>query len=137
MRTPAIADADRPTAGATLHGLCSLIARVHDDSRVQSARADRATAATLTAIAEHCRDAAASLTTSRSRDDRPPSRSADSVSPTIPVPDLATYTSACLQLAVDVLGNEEQPLSPLEVLAITRAVTALCAAHAQAQELAP
>lgn len=137
MRTPAIADADRPAAGATLHALDSLIERVHDDARRQASQADHATAATLTAIAEHCRDAASSLRASQSRDDCPPSRSTGSAAPTISVPDLTTYTSACLQLAIDVLGNEEQPLSPLEVLAITRAVTALCAAHTQAQELAP
>lgn len=42
---------------------------------------------------------------------------------------LGALSSGCIDLAVDVLGNEDEPMTPLEVLAVTRAVTALCTAR--------
>lgn len=47
---------------------------------------------------------------------------------TIPV-----LANACIDLAVCVLGNEEEPLTSSEVLAITHAVTALCTTRTMAQ----
>jgi hypothetical protein len=41
--------------------------------------------------------------------------------------------SSCIDLAVEVLGNEDEPLTPVEVLAVTRCVTALCTARTLAQ----
>ncbi len=41
--------------------------------------------------------------------------------------------SDCIDLAIDLLGNEDEPLTPAEVLAVTRAVTALCTARSIAQ----
>jgi len=39
-------------------------------------------------------------------------------------------TSSCIDLAIAVLGNEAEPLTPAEVLAITNIVTLLCSARA-------
>jgi hypothetical protein len=44
--------------------------------------------------------------------------------------DLATL---CIDLAVGLLGNEEEPLDRVEVLAVTRTVTALCVARSLAE----
>ena len=49
------------------------------------------------------------------------------------LPLVSALASGCIDLAIDLLGNEEEPLSPVEVLAVTRAVTALCAARSLAQ----
>ena len=39
-------------------------------------------------------------------------------------------TTSCIDLAIAVLGNEAEPLTPAEVLAITNVVTLLCSARA-------
>ena len=48
-------------------------------------------------------------------------------------PNISALASACIDLAVCVLGNEEEPLTSCEVLAITHAVTALCTTRSMAQ----
>lgn len=48
---------------------------------------------------------------------------------------LGALSSDCIALAVDLLGNEDEPLTPLEVLAVTRTVTALCTARGLAEGL--
>lgn len=46
--------------------------------------------------------------------------------------DLGALTDGCIELAVEVLGNEHEPLSPADIMAITCAVSALCTARATA-----
>ena len=44
--------------------------------------------------------------------------------------DLGALTDGCIELAVEVLGNEHEPLTSADILAITCAVSALCTARA-------
>ena len=53
--------------------------------------------------------------------------------PATSAPAIPALASACIDLAVCVLGNEEEPLTSCEVLAITHAVTALCTTRSLAQ----
>ena len=46
---------------------------------------------------------------------------------------LSELVSGCIDLAIGLLGNEDEPLDPVEVLAVTRAVTVLCVARSLAQ----
>lgn len=46
---------------------------------------------------------------------------------------VAALASSCIDLAVDILAAEEEPLTSCEVLAITHAVTALCTTRTLAQ----
>ncbi len=46
--------------------------------------------------------------------------------------DLGALTDGCIELAVEVLGNEHEPLNSADILAITCAVSALCTARAAA-----
>ena len=46
---------------------------------------------------------------------------------------LSDLVTRCIDLAVDLLGNEEEPLDPVEVPAVTRAVTVLCVARSLAE----
>jgi hypothetical protein len=83
-------------------------------------------------VASHCALAADSLAASRPEAIAP---SADllqqhAIRRNAGLPDLGALTSGCIDLAVELLGNEDEPLTPVEVLAITRAVTALCSARA-------
>jgi hypothetical protein len=89
----------------------------------------------LDAVAEACAEAAASLAMSRSEallatTDLPRPRA---VHPAEALPLVSGLTSGCIDLAIDLLGNEAEPLTPVEVLAVTRAVTTLCAARSLAE----
>ena len=46
---------------------------------------------------------------------------------------VGALTGDCIDLAIDLLANEDEPLTPAEVLAVTRAVTALCTARSMAE----
>ena len=46
--------------------------------------------------------------------------------------DLGALTDGCIELAVEVLGNEHEPLDTGDILAITCAVSALCTARTAA-----
>jgi len=57
--------------------------------------------------------------------------------PSHPDFDLGALTDGCIELAVEVLGNEHEPLNSADILAITCAVSALCTARAAATEDRP
>ena len=120
---------------ATLAGLWTAITLTHDiaDALLATARSWRPPG--LAAVAAACAQAAAAS----------PSRGPRRCSPAAELPALrvldaagalplvSALASSCIDLAIDLLGNEEEPLTPAEVLAVTRAVTALCAARSLAR----
>lgn len=123
------------TLPATLAGLWAAITLTHDIAAGLRDPADPDAADRQRGITEACAQAAECLAGCRLTAfpddlDQPTSRSL------VPVDGLAltgALTSACIDLAVDVLGNEDEPLTPIEVLAVTRSVTALCTARTLAQ----
>jgi hypothetical protein len=120
---------------ATLAGLWTAITLTHDIAAGLCDPADPDTTDRRRGITEACAQAAECLagcrTTAFPEDlDRPTSRNLG------PVDGLAlagALASDCIDLAVDVLGNEGEPLTPVEVLAVTRSVTALCTARTLAR----
>ena len=120
---------------ATLAGLWTAITMTHDIADALIATGDPGPSAGLSAAAAACAEAADSLAVSRPK----------AITPTVdlPVPRVveaaealrlvSALASSCIDLAIDLLGNEAEPLSPVEVLAVTRAVTALCATRRLAQ----
>ena len=120
---------------ATLAGLWTAITMTHDVADARLATGDPGAPAGLAAIADACAEAADSLAVSRAEALDP---TTDLPLPTVvdaaeALPLVSALTSRCIDLAIDLLGNEAEPLSPVEVLAVTRAVTALCAARSLAQ----
>ena len=123
------------TLPATLAGLWTAITMTQHVVGQFADECDPGAPGGLDAVAEACAEAAASLAISRSEALPPiadlPQPRAVQLSEALP---LATgLTNGCIDLAIDLLGNEEEPLSAVEVLAVTRAVTALCAARSLAQ----
>jgi hypothetical protein len=124
---------------ATLAGLWTAITMTHDIADALVATHDPGVSAGLSAIAAACAEAADSLAVSRPEAlcraaELPVPRNREAVEG---LPLVSAMASGCIDLAIDVLGNEAEPLSPVEVLAVTRAVTALCAARSLAQGCAP
>jgi hypothetical protein len=120
---------------ATLAGLWTAITMTHDIADALIATGDPGASAGLPAVAAACAEAADSLAVSRPEalcptSDLPVPRVGDEAEV---LPLVSALTSGCIDLAIDLLGNEAEPLSPVEVLAVTRAVTALCAARSIAQ----
>jgi len=119
---------------ATLAGLWTAITTMHDTVMTVADDVD-GSAGALADVVAHCVQAADTLAASRPQgivglDDRPANQEpADEGS------DLRELTENCMDLAVEVLGNEDEPLTPQEVVAITRAVTSLCAARAALPEV--
>ncbi len=115
---------------ATHAGLWTAITMTHEVAMHLADMSDPASSERLHAIAQACADAAESLAQSCA-DTLEPTR--DLPSPWIPGPErlplVSALASTCIDLAVELLANEEEPLTPVEVLAVTRAVTALCAAR--------
>ena len=114
---------------ATLAGLWTAITATHD--AVMTVAADgQGSAGDLADVVGHCAQAADTLAASRPQGivavDHGLATPATAGEGTV-VRDL---TNICIELAVEVLGNEDEPLSPPEIVAITRAVTSLCAARA-------
>jgi hypothetical protein len=86
-------------------------------------------------VAAACAEAADCLAVSR-REALPPSAQmpdSRALEPTEGPALLGALLSGCIDLAVELLGNEDEPLSPAEVLAVSRAVTALCSARSLAE----
>lgn len=120
---------------ATLAGLWTAITLTHDIADALITTRDPGGPAGLPAMAAACAQAADSLARSRPEAlcptvDLPVPRAGDAAEG---LPLVGALVSGCIDLAIDLLGNEEEPLSPVEVLAVTRAVTALCAARSAAQ----
>jgi hypothetical protein len=123
------------TLPATLAGLWTAITMTHHVVGQFADDCDPGAPGGLDAVAEACAKAAESLTISRSEalvptTDLPGPRVVD---PVEALPLVSGLTSGCIDLAIDLLGNEAEPLTPVEVLAVTRAVTTLCAARSLAQ----
>lgn len=124
---------------ATFTGLWTAIRRVHDSAPTPAAGSDPGTATKLSQVVELLAQAAETLSSSR-----PMTLDVSAELPALPVActespasTLGVQTDDCIDLAVQVLGNEDEPLNPVEILAITRAVTCLCAARGHAQEIRP
>ena len=120
---------------ATLAGLWTAITMTHDVADALIATRDPGAPTDLSAVAAACAEAADSLAVSRPEAlcptaDLPVPRVGDAAEG---LPLVSALVSGCIDLAIDLLGNEAEPLSPVEVLAVTRAVTALCAARSVAQ----
>lgn len=120
---------------ATVAGLWTAITMTHDIAGRLSEHCGPEAPDVPEGIAAACADAAVSLAASR--------REALLPSAELPQPralglgeELAlvrALSSGCIDLAVELLGNEDEPLTSGEVLAVTRAVTALCTARSLAQ----
>lgn len=120
---------------ATLEGLWTALAMTQGVAGQLVARQKASISSDLDAMAEACAEAVESVATSRAEPlhattDMPAPRVLD---PAEALSLVSALTSSSIDLAVDLLGNEEEPLTPVEVLAVTRAVTALCAARTLAQ----
>jgi hypothetical protein len=117
---------------ATLAGLWTAITATHDAVMTIAAADGQGSAGDLADVARHCTQAADTLAGSRPQ-------GIAAVDDALATPATAgggtavrDLTNICIELAVEVLGNEDEPLSPPEIVAITRAVTSLCAARAAA-----
>ena len=116
---------------ATLAGLWTAITLTHDIATRLCDAVDPDTTDRHRSITEACAQAAECLAGSRA------TAFPEDLDGPLPVnlaPDeslalTGALASACIDLAVDVLGNEDEPLTPIEVLAVTRSVTALCTAR--------
>lgn len=120
---------------ATLAGLWTAITATHDAVMMVAAADGQGSAADLADVAGHCAQAADTLAASR-----PQGLAAVDASLATPATAgegtaVRDLTNVCIELAVEVLGNEDEPLSPPEIVAITRAVTSLCAARAATPEV--
>jgi hypothetical protein len=123
------------TLPATLAGLWTAITMTQHVVGQFADDCDPGAPGGLDAVVEACAEAAASLAISRSEALLP---STDltrprAVHPAEALPIVSGLTNGCIDLAIDLLGNEAEPLTPVEVLAVTRAVTTLCAARSLAQ----
>jgi hypothetical protein len=121
---------------ATLDGLWTAITVIQEvTTRVRSTLAEES-ARELDSSVEQFEAAAAALASSRSR---AMVKVEVSVVPAGGAsieehPGLDSLITDCLDLSLDVLANEDEPLTPVEVLAITRSVGALCSARSNATE---
>ena len=121
---------------ATLAGLWTAITVTHDIAvqLVSTARSVAPPPASMQSPTPARRQRTAWPSRGRRRSTRPSTCRRRGPSTTAEVlPLVSALTSSCIDLAVDLLGNEVEPLSSAEVLAVTRAVTALCAARSLAQ----
>jgi len=120
---------------ATLEGLWTAITMSHEVARQLVDWPGSEVRDASEGVVAACAQAAESLAASRPEalhptTDLPLPRDLD---PVEGLPLVSSLTSECIDLAVEVLGNEDEPLTPVEVLAVTRAVTALCTARSLAQ----
>ena len=125
---------------ATLAGLWTAITMTHEIAR---GLVDPSTTNDLSspndadipaAVAAACADAAECLATSRREGLFPSAELPDPrLEPSEARALLGALSSGCIDLAVEVLGNEDEALTPVEVLAVSRAVTALCTARSLAE----
>ncbi len=115
---------------ATLAGLWTAITRTHVAAMGGLTDDVDDSAGDLADVVAHCARAADTLAASSQQgilafDDGP-----EVPHPAGQGPDLLALSNICIDLAIEVLGNEDEPLTPSEIVAITRAVTSLCAARA-------
>jgi hypothetical protein len=120
---------------ATLAGLWTALTLTDDTARHFAAPGPGGTPTRLQGVADACAQAAQSLAVSapealNATNDLPAHRVLD---PTDALNLLSDLASSCIDLAVELLGNEAEPLASVEVLAVTRAVTALCVARGLVQ----
>jgi hypothetical protein len=119
---------------ATMAGLWTAITLTHDIAAQLVDHSDPEASQRPSMVAASCAQAAQGLAMSR-----PEALQPIVGAPQRPVVDAAglthvgALTGDCIDLAIDLLANEDEPLTPVEVLAVTRAVTALCAARTLAQ----
>ncbi len=116
---------------ATLAGLWTAITVTHHIAEQLSTGRDPDASPNVDDVAAALAQAAAVLAVSRSEalhpaTDLPTSRDLE---PNEVLSLVSALASSCIDLAVELLGDEDEPLTPAEVLAVTRAVTALCAAR--------
>jgi hypothetical protein len=120
---------------ATMAGLWTAITVTHDIAAQLVDRADPEASERPSMVAASCAEAAQGLAMSRREAlqpivGAPKQRIHDAVDGLTHV---GALTGDCIDLAIDLLANEGEPLTPVEVLAVTRAVTALCTARTLAQ----
>ncbi|HYN57392.1 MAG TPA: hypothetical protein VES03_09360 [Motilibacterales bacterium] len=120
---------------ATIAGLWTAITMTHDIAGRLVNRCHPKACEAAEGVAAACAEAAESLAASAQ----------EALHPSTELPDprameldeglalLRRLTSGCIDLAVDLLGDEDEPLTPVEVLAVTRAVTTLCTARSLAE----
>lgn len=120
---------------ATLAGLWTAINATHDAALDMDDHVQPATAEARSRVACHLREAAETLASSQVAAASPGAADDQfgATASVLPEPDLAARCSDCITLAIEVLGNEDEPLTPFDVLAVTRAVSALCLARSVAQ----
>ncbi len=126
----------RVSGDATLQGLLTMVSRVR--AGVDAAAATRAKdqiAEVLTDITRHCDEAADCLVATGTRQLRVSRPSNGQSRPPAAIEDVDASAEACMQLARGVIDNEQESLTPVEVLAVTRAVAYLGAARSRAREL--
>jgi hypothetical protein len=121
---------------ATLDGLWTAIMVTQEEATRARSTLDADSARAPHSRVEHFETAAAALATARTR---------AMVRMEVPLvmargeasrdrPSLDSLITDCLDLSLDVLANQEEPLTPVEILAITRSVSALCSARRSATE---
>jgi CRISPR/Cas system-associated exonuclease Cas4 (RecB family) len=121
----------------TLDGLWTAITVTQEVARRARATLAEGSARALDSSVEHLETAAATLATSRTR-----AMVRMEVPPVLVGEDVSGHglgldclITDCLDLSLDVLANEDEPLTPVEILAITRSVSALCSARRNATEV--
>ncbi len=120
---------------ATLAGLWTAITMTHDIAGGLVEHGAPKDADIPGGVAAACAEAAQSISAARREALVPIAELPDprAVEPGEELALLGALSRSCIDLAVDLLGNEDEPLTPIEVLAVTRAVTALCSARTLTQ----
>jgi hypothetical protein len=115
----------------TRAGLWTAVTMTDDVARHLSTPCHAEAGTRVAAVAEACGQAAQALSVSApvALDVSMAQLGARPLDPADGWPMLRDLVTGCIDLAVELLGNEDEPLDPVEVLAVTRAVTALCVAR--------
>jgi hypothetical protein len=124
--------ADLPPTRA---GLWTAVTMTDDIARHMVAACHGDAGTRIASVADACAQAAQAVSVSapvalHPTADLPEARISDPAEGLSLLGDLVT---GCIDLAVDLLGNEDEPLDPAEVLAVTRAVSVLCVARSLVQ----
>jgi hypothetical protein len=119
----------------TRSGLWTAVTMTDDIARRLATTCPGEAGTRIVSVADACAQAAQALSTSapvalHTTTELPGARPLD---PAEGFSLLSALVTGCIDLAIGLLGNEDEPLDSVEVLAVTSAVTVLCVARSLAQ----